>query len=165
MDISNTISNLIEEKYSASWVSRVTDVIKNKVEEFRKRPIEKWFSSLFIDGVVWKIRRGNVKGEVSICGIGYRRGWVQGSCGILAFWAGGRVRLYGRRYGRNLCERGLSDPLCVIRDNLKAKSNNEKKERLFELRKEAKEFYKRVKEPLPEVAEKSKNSLIIYSRM
>jgi sporulation protein YlmC with PRC-barrel domain len=44
-------------------------------------------------------------------------------------------------------------------ENLKAKNNNEKKERFLELRKEAEEFYKRVKETLPEVAEKIKEYL------
>jgi transposase-like protein len=31
---------LLEHRYSASWVSRITDVIYEKVEDFRHRKIE-----------------------------------------------------------------------------------------------------------------------------
>jgi putative transposase len=44
-------------RYSASWVSRITDVIYEKVEDFRSRKIERWYPVVFLDGMVLKIRR------------------------------------------------------------------------------------------------------------
>jgi transposase-like protein len=117
-DISNTISNLIEGKYSASWVSRVTDAIKDKVEEFRKRAIEKWFPFLFIDGVVLKIRRGNVEGEVVYVALGIDEDGHREVLGFWLFGAEGESAIIWEEILRELCERGLSEPLCVIGDNL-----------------------------------------------
>ncbi|RLC94452.1 MAG: hypothetical protein DRI40_07445 [Chloroflexi bacterium] len=61
-DISRTIGALIDGRYSATWVSRITDVIQDKVEAYRRRPLEKWSPIIFVDGVVIKIRRGAVDG-------------------------------------------------------------------------------------------------------
>ena len=41
-DIGRTISALVDGRYSASWVSRVTGVSQEKVEAYRKRPLSKW---------------------------------------------------------------------------------------------------------------------------
>ena len=37
-DISMTIGALIDGRYSATWVSRITDVIQGKAEAYRRRP-------------------------------------------------------------------------------------------------------------------------------
>ena len=37
-DISRTIGALINGRYSATWVSRITDVIQGKAEAYRRRP-------------------------------------------------------------------------------------------------------------------------------
>jgi len=63
-DISRTVGALIDGKYSASWVSRITDVVQEKLEAYRNRPIKKWYPIVFIDGTVINIRRGSVDGEV-----------------------------------------------------------------------------------------------------
>jgi len=58
-DISRTVGALIDGKYSANWVFKITDVVQEKVEAYRNRPIKKWYPIVFIDGTVINIRRGN----------------------------------------------------------------------------------------------------------
>jgi len=61
-DISRTITALLEEKYSASWVSRITEVVEEKVEAFCNRRLAQWYPIVFLDGAVIKIRRGKCGG-------------------------------------------------------------------------------------------------------
>jgi transposase-like protein len=69
-EVTRTMEILLEHRYSASWVSRMTDVIYEKVEDFRHRKIELWYPVVFLDGVVLKIRRDSVAGEVVYVALG-----------------------------------------------------------------------------------------------
>jgi len=57
-DISRTVGTLIDGKYSAIWVSGITEVVREKVEAYRNKPIKKWYPIVFIDGTVINIRMG-----------------------------------------------------------------------------------------------------------
>jgi transposase-like protein len=59
-DISRTVGALIDGNYSANWVSKITDVVQEKVEAYRDWPIKKWYPIVFIDETVINIRRGSV---------------------------------------------------------------------------------------------------------
>jgi len=85
-DISKTISSLLHGRYSACWVSKITEVLKEKVEAFRRREIERWYPFIFLDGVVLKIRRGDVEGEVVYLALGIEE---DGYKEVLGFWVMG----------------------------------------------------------------------------
>jgi transposase-like protein len=68
--MTRTMEILLEHRYSASWMSRMTDVIYEKVEDFRHRKKELWYPIVFLDGVVLKIRRDSVAGEVGYVALG-----------------------------------------------------------------------------------------------
>lgn len=118
-DVTRTMEILLEHRYSASWVSRMTDVIHEKVEHFRHRKIELWYPIVFLDGVVLKIRRDSVAGEVVYIALGIGE---DGYKEVLGFWivgAEGESALVWKDILAELRERGLEEPLLFIGDGLK----------------------------------------------
>jgi putative transposase len=118
-DITRTMEILLEHRYSASWVSRMTNVIQEKVEEFQRRKIELWYPVVFLDGVVLKIRRDSVAGEVVYVALGIGE---DGYKEVLGFWivgAEGESALVWKDILAELKERGLTEPLLFIGDGLK----------------------------------------------
>lgn len=117
-DISRTITALLEEKYSASWVSRITEVVEEKVEAFRNRRLAQWYPIVFLDGAVIKIRRGSVEGEVSYIALGIDG---EGHKEVLGFWLMGSEGESSEIWKEILVElkgRGLEEPLLFIGDGL-----------------------------------------------
>lgn len=82
-DVSRTISALLNYRYNCSWVSRITDVVQKKIEAFRGRRLEVWYPMVFVDGVVLKIRRESVEGEVVYIALGISE---DGYKEVLGFW-------------------------------------------------------------------------------
>jgi len=118
-DVSRTMGMLLEHRYSASWVSRMTDVLHEKVDAFRKRKIELWCPVVFLDGVVLKIRRDSVAGEVVYIALGIGE---DGYKEVLGFWivgAEGESAVVWKDILADLKERGLEEPLLFIGDGLK----------------------------------------------
>ncbi len=56
-DISKTLKNLFEMRYSPLSVSKIVSVVEEEVEKFM----------IYVDGVYLKIRRGSVSGSERIC--------------------------------------------------------------------------------------------------
>jgi len=118
-DISRTISALVDGRYSPPWISRVTEVIQEKVEAYRKRPLSKWYPIVFIDGVVIKVKRGSVDGEVVYVALGIDE---DGHKEVLGFWLGGAEGESSEIWTEILCElreRGLNEPLLFVGDGLR----------------------------------------------
>lgn len=118
-DVTRTMEMLLEHRYSASWVSRITAVVQEKVEAFRNRRITLWYPIVFLDGVVLKIRRDSVAGEVVYVALGIGE---DGHKEVLGFWivgAEGESALVWKDILAELKERGLSEPLLFIGDALK----------------------------------------------
>lgn len=82
-DVIRTMNMLLEHRYSASWVSRITDVVQEKAEAFRNRRIALRYPIVFLDGVVLKIRRDSVAGEVVYIALGIGE---DGYKEVLGFW-------------------------------------------------------------------------------
>lgn len=121
-DISRTIGALLDGRYSASWVSRVTEVIQEKVEAYRKRALSRWYPIIFIDGVVMKIRRESVEGEVVYIALGIDE---DGYKEVLGFWsqgAEGESWEIWREVLYDLKRRGLGEPLLFVGDGLRGLS-------------------------------------------
>ena len=62
-DIARTLTYLLEEKYSPSYVSRVVSVVEEKIKEFNERKIEKWYPFVYLDESILKIKKNIVKGK------------------------------------------------------------------------------------------------------
>jgi len=66
---------------------RITDVVQEKVEAYRNRPIKKWYPIVFIGGTVINIRRGSADtAKSSVNRPGDRRRRLQGSFRFLVGW-------------------------------------------------------------------------------
>jgi len=121
-DISRTIGAPLDGGYSASWVSRVTEVIQEKVEAYRKRALSRWYPVVFIDGVVMKIWRGSVEGQVVYIALGIDK---EGYKEVLGFWsqeAAGESWEMWREVLHDLKGRGLGEPLLFVGDGLRGLS-------------------------------------------
>ncbi len=118
-DVTRTMEILLEHRYSASWVSRMTDVIHEKVEDFRHRKIALWYPIVFLDGVVLKIRRDSVAGEVVYVALGIGEDGYKEVLGLWIVGAEGESALVWKDILAELKERGLSEPLLFIGDGLK----------------------------------------------
>ena len=95
-DITRTMEILLEKKYSPGWVSRITRVVEEHAERFRKRRITRWYPIIYIDGTYLKVRRGEVEGEVVYIALGIDE---EGKKEVLNFWTEEqkeKVPIYGR---------------------------------------------------------------------
>jgi len=63
-DIVRTLENLLGQKSSPSWVSKITDDILEEIEKYHNRRFDRWYPVLFIDGTYLKLRRDTVSSEV-----------------------------------------------------------------------------------------------------
>jgi putative transposase len=116
-DVAKTLEVLLGKRYSPGWVSRITEKIEEKVERWKKRRIEKYFPIVFLDGTFLKIRRDTVEGEVVYLALGIDE---DGKKELLSFFLGGEGEsstLYEELLS-SLKERGLTEPLLFIGDNL-----------------------------------------------
>ncbi len=85
-DISRTVGALIDGDCSANWVFKITDVVQEKVEAYRNKPIKKWYPIIFIDEAVINIGRGSEDGKVVYIAFGIDQ---DGYKEVLGFWLGG----------------------------------------------------------------------------
>lgn len=118
-DISRTLMNLLEEKYSKNYISRIVSVVEEKIKEFNERKIEKWYPFVYIDGTVLKIRRDKVEGEVVYIALGIDE---EGYKEVIGFWvpgSDGESSKLWKEFLYMLKERGLKEPLLFIGDGLK----------------------------------------------
>ena len=88
-DITNTMNNLLDNRYSPTWVSRITNRLMDKIDEWKTRKIEQYFPIIYMDGLFVNIARGGIvdlKPFITAIGIneyGYREvlGFIESSGG------------------------------------------------------------------------------------
>lgn len=117
-DISKTLKNLFEMRYSPLSVSKIVSVVEEEVEKFKKRKIEGWYPVIYVDGVYLKIRRGSVSGEAVYVVMGISE---EGYKEILSFCVSGSEGESAEVWKdilRELKERGLEKPLLFVGDGL-----------------------------------------------
>jgi len=117
-DVTRVLERIFEIKYSPTSVSRLTYVVKEKIEEFKKRRIDKWYPIIYVDGTYLKMRRDVVEGEVVHVVLGISE---EGHKEILGFWitgSNGESAINWREIFIELKERGLEDPLLFVGDGL-----------------------------------------------
>jgi len=115
-DVAKFIEGMFGSQYSPTTVSNITNTVLEDVEAWQKRPLDRRYSVLYLDGFYVKLKRGTVSSEVVylVMGIndeGYRQ--------ILGFYIGGQESANGwRDVLKDLYERGAQEVLLGVFDGL-----------------------------------------------
>ena len=118
-DIVRTLENLLGQKYSPKWVSKITDEILSELEEYRSRRFEKWYPILFIDGTYLKLKRETVSSEVIYTVMGIDENGHKEILSFYTFGGSGESALNWKEILYELKERGLQNPVLIVADGLK----------------------------------------------
>ena len=70
--IAGILEDILGNKYSKSTVSRITDLTIEEVYKFINRPLDKRYIAVFLDGLFFYLRRGNVDKEPVIFALGIK---------------------------------------------------------------------------------------------
>ena len=61
--IAGILEDILGNKYSKSTISRITELTMEEVYKFINRPLDKRYIAVFLDGLFFYLRRGNVDKE------------------------------------------------------------------------------------------------------
>ena len=115
-DIADLIEKMYGQKYSATSVSNLTDIALKEIEQWKKRPLEKRYSVIFIDALSIKIRREHVGNESAYIIIGINE---EGYREILDFYIGvTESAALWQEVLMNLKSRGVEQVLLGVMDGL-----------------------------------------------
>jgi putative transposase len=116
-DIEDHLRDIYGVEASASLISRITDKILPAVMEWQSRPLDAIYPIVFLDGIVFKIRKDSRiinKCVYSVLGID-----MEGKKDILGIWISENE---SASFWANICNdlrnRGVTDILIACRDNL-----------------------------------------------
>jgi len=116
-DIEDHLRDIYGVEASASLISRITDKILPAVQEWQNRPLEAVYPIVFMDGIVFKVRKDNRvvnKCVYSVLGIG-----MDGRKEILGIWISeNESASFWTTVCNELKNRGVQDILIACRDNL-----------------------------------------------
>ncbi|MDQ0887985.1 transposase-like protein [Paenibacillus sp. V4I9] len=63
-DVAGFIESMFGAQYSPTTVSNITGTVLEDVEKWQKRPLEKRYSVIYLDGLYVKLKRSTVSSEV-----------------------------------------------------------------------------------------------------
>ena len=115
--IAGIMGDILGNKYSKSTVSRITDLTIEEVNRFVNRPLDKRYIAVFLDGLFFYLRRGNVDKEPVIFALGIKE---TGEYELLGFYL--TVKESHNTYKEvleDLYDRGLKEPLLIAADGIK----------------------------------------------
>ena len=116
-DIEDHLRDIYGVEASATLVSRITDKILPQVMEWQSRPLDAVYPIVFLDGIVFKVRKDNRvinKCVYSVLGIN-----MEGRKDILGIWISeNESASFWAGVCNDLKNRGVKDILIVCRDNL-----------------------------------------------
>jgi len=116
-DIEDHLRDIYGVDASASLISRITDKILPAVQEWQARPLESLYPIVFLDGIVFKVRKDARivnKCVYSVLGIN-----MDGRKEILGLWIGeNESASFWLTVCNELKNRGVQDILIACRDNL-----------------------------------------------
>ena len=115
--IAGIMEDILGNKYSKSTVSRITDLTMEEVYKFINRPLDKRYIAVFLDGLFFYLRRGNVDKEPVIFALGIKE---TGEYELLGFYL--TVKESHNTYKdvlEDLYNRGLKEPLLIVADGIK----------------------------------------------
>lgn len=116
-DIEDHLRDIYGVEASASLISRITDKILPAVQEWQSRPLDAVYPIVFLDGIVFKVRKDNRvinKCVYSVLGIN-----MDGHKEILGIWISeNESASFWTTVCNELKNRGVQDILIACRDNL-----------------------------------------------
>ena len=116
-DIEDHLRDIYGVEASASLISRITDKIMPAVVEWQNRPLDKVYPIVFLDGIVFKVRKDSRvinKCLYSVLGIN-----MDGHKEILGIWlSDNESASFWATVCNELKNRGVEDILIACRDNL-----------------------------------------------
>ena len=116
-DIEDHLRDIYGVEASASLISRITDKILPAVQEWQSRPLDAVYPIVFLDGIVFKVRKDNRvinKCVYSVLGIN-----MDGHKEILGIWISeNESASFWTTVCNELKNRGVKDILIACRDNL-----------------------------------------------
>jgi putative transposase len=115
--IAGIMEDILGNKYSKSTISRITDLTIEEVYKFVNRPLDKRYIAIFLDGLFFYLRRGNVDKEPVIFALGIKE---TGEYEVLGFYL--TVKESHNSYKEvleDLYSRGLKEPLLIVADGIK----------------------------------------------
>lgn len=115
-DVARFIEGMFGSQYSPTTVSNITSTVLEDIEQWQKRPLEKRYSVIYLDGLYCKLKRQTVQSEVIYLAMGINE---QGYRQILGFYIGGHESSNGwRDVLKDLYRRGATDVLLGVFDGL-----------------------------------------------
>jgi putative transposase len=115
-DVAAFIEGMFGTQYSPTTVSNITNTVLEDAQQWQKRPLEKRYSVIYLDGLYVKLKRDTVGNEVVYLAIGITEdGYRQ----ILGFYIGGQESANGwRDVLKDLYRRGAQEVLLGVFDGL-----------------------------------------------
>ncbi|MDJ1130808.1 transposase [Streptomyces iconiensis] len=103
---------------SRALISRATDKIKDEVDAWRSRPLDKIYAVLMIDAIVLKVRDGAVSNRPVYIAVGIN---LEGERDVLGTWVGtgGESAKQWMTWLAELRNRGIQGALISCCDGLK----------------------------------------------
>lgn len=115
-EVSKFIESMFGTQYSPTTISNITRTVMEDIEEWQKRPLEKRYSVIYLDGLYVKLKRNTVGSEVVYLAMGIDE---KGIRQILGFYVGGQESSNGwREVLKDLKNRGATDVLLGAFDGL-----------------------------------------------
>jgi len=116
-DIEDHLHDIYGVDASASLISRITDKIMPQISEWQARPLESVYPVVFLDGIVFKVRKENkVINRCAYTVLGIR---MDGHKEILGLWlSDNESASFWLSVCNELKNRGVKDILIACRDNL-----------------------------------------------
>lgn len=116
-DIEDHLRDIYGVEASASMISRITDKVMPVVTEWQNRPLEAIYPIVFLDGIVFKVRKENR--VVNKCLYSVLAINMEGHKEILGIWMSeNESASFWTSVCNDLKNRGVQDILIVCRDNL-----------------------------------------------
>ncbi|MNC16504.1 Transposase, Mutator family [compost metagenome] len=115
-DVARFIESMFGSHYSPTTVSNITATVLDDIHQWQKRPLQKRYSVIYLDGLYVKLKRSTVSGEVVYFAMGIDE---EGQRQILGFYVGGQESSNGwREVLKDLYNRGAQEVLLGVFDGL-----------------------------------------------
>ncbi|SDY03537.1 IS256 family transposase [Paenibacillus sp. CF384] len=120
-DVAKFIESMYGTQYSPTTISNITQTVMEDIEAWQKRPLERRYSVIYLDGLYVKLKRNTVSSEAVYLAMGIdERGYRQ----ILGFYVGGQESANGwRDVLKDIHSRGATDVLLGVFDGLPGLEN------------------------------------------
>lgn len=115
-EVAKFIESMFGSQYSPTTISNITSTVMEDIEQWQKRPLEKRYSVIYLDGIFIKLKRNTVSSEAIYLAMGIdESGYRQ----ILGFYVGGQESANGwKDVLKDLYSRGATDVLLGVFDGL-----------------------------------------------